>query len=83
MSALLFILVIEFMSMDMKSNKEISGIKIKSSECKILQYADDTTLALRNTMSITNSLKVLQKFSSVPGLKLSIGKIPRFMAWRI
>ena len=50
-SALLFILAIEFMSIDMKSNKEISGIKIKSSECKILQYADDTTLTLGNNVN--------------------------------
>ena len=73
-SALLFILAIEFMSIDMKSNKEISGIKVKSSECKILQYADDTTLTLGNTMSISNSLKVLHKFSAVSGLKLNIAK---------
>ena len=50
-SALLFILAIEFMSIDIKSNKEISGIKIKSIECKILQYADDTTLTLGNNVN--------------------------------
>ena len=73
-SALLFTLAIEYMSINIRQNEKISGIKINDTECKILQYADDSTLMLENCSSIIESLKTLQKFSCVSGLKLNIDK---------
>ena len=73
-SALLFILALEFMSINIRSNTNISGIKVNNIECKILQYADDSTLTLENTESITKSLKIIKEFSLVSGLKLNTDK---------
>ena len=38
----LFILAIEPLAMDIKSNNNIKGIKIENDQCKMGQYADDT-----------------------------------------
>ena len=47
---------------------------MQENECCILQYADDSTLTLKDKESICESLKVLNNFSSVSGLKLNTSK---------
>ena len=73
-SAILFILSIEILSFKINENKKISGLKLQENECCILQYADDSTLTLKDKESICESLKVLNNFSSVSGLKLNTSK---------
>ena len=43
-SALLFILVVEVLSVKLRTNEEIKGIQINGFEYKIVQLADDTTI---------------------------------------
>ena len=74
LSALLFILAIEILSFEIKENKLISGIKIGSEEYRILQYADDSTLTLKDNMSITESIRILTSFSEISGLRLNTKK---------
>ena len=45
---------------------------VKQNEMKISQYADDTTLILDGSKkSFRVSLQVLERFRTVPGLKLN------------
>ena len=59
---------------EIKKNKMISGIKIGTNEYCILQYADDSTLTLKNKVSIIECIKILENFSTISGLKLNTKK---------
>ena len=64
-------------------NKNIKGITINEQEIKISQYADDTTLILDGSpISFTTSLKILDLFSEISGLRLNNKKNRSFMDWR-
>ena len=52
----------------------ISGIKIGTNEYCILQYADDSTLTLKNKESIIECIKILENFATISGLKLNTKK---------
>ena len=73
-SALLFILAVEFLSVQIKRSKNIKGLKLSKHESVILQYADDTTLTLCDQQSITYALEEVSYFSSVSGLKVNAMK---------
>ena len=50
----------------------ISGILVNNKEIKLSQYADDTTLILDGSReSLTASLKTLDDFYEISGLKLN------------
>ena len=74
LSALLFILSVECLSIKLRESKVIKGIEIGSVEFRILQYADDSILTVANDTSLQNSLKVIQDFTKVSGLKLNFDK---------
>ena len=71
LSALLFILVVEVLSIAIKTDKNISGINIGNKQFKITQLADDTTLFLHNVTSLQNVLKILDLFKTCSGLKIN------------
>ena len=73
-SALLFILAVEILSIKVKGNSNIQGIQLFQNTPHIIQYADDTTLTLRDENSLTNTLEVLREFSHMSGLKLNLSK---------
>ena len=70
LSALLFILVVEFLSIQIKWSENLKGLKLSKHESVILQYADDTTLTLCDQQSITYPLEEVSYFSSVSRLKV-------------
>ena len=73
--AQIFILVVEILELNIKQSKDINGIKLpRNMEAKISQYANDSTLSLRDTDSIINALREIRLFGSVSGLKLNIDK---------
>ena len=74
LSALLFILATEILSTNLKTNENITGIKIGTHESIICQYADDTTLTLGNKKSVAHALKIIDDFFHVAGLQLNIKK---------
>ena len=74
MSALLFILACEILSLRLKKCETISGIKIGSYESVICQYADDTTLTLGDKNSMKNAIQLINKFTQVSELTLNIQK---------
>mgnify|MGYP001550413210 CR=1 FL=1 len=74
LSALLFILAVEILSIKIRHSDNIKGIKINNSEIKLTQLADDTTLFLNGTISLQQSLDLINKFHLCSGLKLNYTK---------
>ena len=70
-SALLFLLVVEALADKVRSSDKIQGIDIEGENITISQLADDTTLFLKDTMSIQCALKMLCHFENCAGLKLN------------
>ena len=61
--------------MAIRENQRIEGITIYGHEHKILQYADDTTLVIKNDRGNLNRvLDTLKFFHSVSGLKVNVEK---------
>ena len=70
-SALLFIIVAEVMAINIRNEKSIKGLNIGTTNIKLTQYADDTTLYLQDTESLKCTFKLLDKFQLYAGLKLN------------
>ena len=51
-------------------NSKIEGITVGSHEIKITQYADDTTVFLRNQELMNVLLELLENFERCSGLKV-------------
>jgi 7-cyano-7-deazaguanine synthase in queuosine biosynthesis len=75
---MLFIIIAEVLAQAIKENPKIEGIKIGNVESKISQYADDSTLFLKDRNSLGNALKLLKEFELVTGLKVNIDKSETF-----
>ena len=72
LSPYLFVLSVEVLAKAIRENKNIKGILVNQNEIKISQYADDTTLILDGSkISLEASLKILDKFGAVSGLRLN------------
>lgn len=79
LSALLYTLVAEPLGLAINANSGIQGIPVGifsvfNSETKIYQYADDTTLVLKDESSIDNSMKVLDIYCKGSGARMNEGK---------
>ena len=58
-----------------RKDPKIKGIKIDGTECKISQYADDTTLFLDGSKtSLEASLTSLDRYHQISGLKMNVSK---------
>ena len=81
LSPLLFILAAEILAIKIR-NSEIKGIKVKSNYrndqneyiFKILQYADDTSLFLKDKEDLEKALNIFELFEHISGLKLNRNK---------
>ena len=77
-SALLFILVVETLSLTIKKETRLQGLKIKVKTVeyhfKIAQYADDCTVCISSFDQIPILFEKISQFSKVAGLKLNIVK---------
>ena len=73
LSALFF--VIEILSNAIKRSKEIEGIQIvPNKSIKITQYADDTTLFVKDIRSVHRLFDLLQQFENCSGLRINQSK---------
>ena len=71
-STYLFLMAAEILSMFIKSNKYIRGIRINNKEFKISQFADDTTLTLDGSqVSLQAALNTLETCGTYSGLKMN------------
>ena len=75
LSPYLFILCAEILGAAIRRDKLIHGIQISDKECKVSQYADDTTLILDGTKpSLERSFLLLDIFAKLSGLKVNLEK---------
>ena len=75
LSPYLFILWAEVLGNAVRKDKEVRGIKIGTTECKLSQYADDTTMILDGSEhSFCRTLLLLDNFAYISGLKVNYEK---------
>ena len=74
LSGLLFVLAIELLALAIKNDPLIQGISVGKQEIKLSQYADDTTVFVRNTSSVEALLRLLDKFKNCSGLEINAHK---------
>ena len=74
LSALLFIIATEILSINIKTSRKYKGLGIHEKEIKIIQYADDTILFFERDADVENAINIIKKFTSVAGLKLNLNK---------
>ena len=75
LSPYIFILCTEVLATTIHKDNEVKGITVGSTECKLSQYADDTTLILDGTpKSLERSFAILEKFGEVSGLQVNCEK---------
>ncbi len=73
-SPFLFLLVTQILYLMVNQNKVFKGIRIHDKEIKISQYADDTTLFLKDQSEVPKALEIIKDFSQVSGLSVNISK---------
>ena len=72
---LTFLFCAEILNIKLKNNKNIKGIHINNKEYIISQFADNTTLFLDGSdKSLSNTLKLLEEFPHISGLKVNFEK---------
>ena len=75
LSPYIFILCAEVLATTIRKDNEVKGITVGSTESKLSQYADDTTLILDgNQNSLQRSFYILEKFGEVSGLRVNCEK---------
>ena len=75
LSPYIFILCAEVLAISIRKDKLVKGVTVGSTECKLSQYADDTTLILDGTReSFKRSFTILEKFGEVSGLRVNCAK---------
>ncbi len=76
-SPLAFILAVELLALKIRQSNRIAGIQLPSRDptteisLKILQYADDTTLFMRDQNDVLNTLTLVNQYSKFSGLTLN------------
>ena len=71
LSGLLFVIGIEFFARALQKDLTIRGIWVGQKEIKSTQYADDTTVFVRDLDSVSMLLKLLDDFNGVSGLQIN------------
>ena len=75
LSGLLFVIGIEILGNAIRKSSDIKGIDIVPRKTvKLAQYVDDTTIFVKDDLSIHNLFKLLDKFESLSGLRINQSK---------
>ena len=69
-SGILFVLGIELFARALKNKASVKGIRVDDHEIKVAQYADHTTVFVRDKESVIELLDFLREFSSLSGLEI-------------
>ena len=74
-SPYLYLICAEILSLMIRNNPDVKGIRIDNEENLLSQFADDTTLFLDGSeKSFTEAVSILLKFSLISGLKINFEK---------
>ena len=75
-SAIIFLFVVEIMSLKIKTAKNIKGFTNDNmnTEIRLLQHADDASLPLLDVKSMENAIILINDFSKVSGMRLNMKK---------
>ena len=73
-SALLFILVLEILAINIRSDENILGVKLNNTEFKLSLMADDMTLIIANIESLNIAVKIFKTSEGFSRLKLNLSK---------
>ena len=71
LSGLLFVIGSELLSNAIQKDPTIKGIQVGQKEIKITQYADDTTVLVRDLDAVSQLLKLLHNFKNISGLEVN------------
>ena len=75
LSPYLFILCADVLATAIRGDNEIKGISVGNVECKLSQYADDTTMILDGSQtSLERSFALLDSFYQLSGLRVNCEK---------
>jgi hypothetical protein len=74
LSALLFILSAELLSINIRSSPQYKGLGICNKQIKIIQYADDTVLFCKTKDELYMVLSIVNSFTAVAGPRLNLAK---------
>jgi len=74
LSGLLIVIGTELLARVLKKDHTIQGIQVGKKKIKITQYADNTTVLVRDLDSVTQLLKHLDKFKQISGLEINANK---------
>ena len=70
LSSYLFIIVLELLTISLRSNKHIQRIMVDGEEIKLELFGDDLTAFLLNENSLLKFLEFLKRFGECSGLKI-------------
>jgi len=70
-SPYIFILAFEGLSLAIRHNNDIQGIFIDGSEFKLVQYADDTNVFLKDENALKNLTSIMELFQLFSGLQVN------------
>ena len=80
LSPLLFNIVLEFLAMEIRDEKEIKGLQIGKEEIKLSLFADDMILYIENPKDTTRKLlELISEFGKVAGYKINAQKFLAFL----
>ena len=75
LSGILFVIGVEILSNAIKRSREIEGIQTDQNiSIKITQYADDTTIFVKDIRSVHRLFDLLQQFENCSGLRINQSK---------
>ena len=75
LSGIVFVIGVEILSNAIKRSREIEGIQIDpNNSIKITQYADDTTIFVKDVRSVHRLFDLLQQFENCSGLRINQSK---------
>ena len=71
LSAYLFIIALEVLCVNIRNSNDIRGIKVDNEEIKVSLLAHDLTVFLKDDLSLTNFLKLIEGYGTCSGLKVN------------
>ena len=77
-SVLLFLLIAKIVALVSRSSDKIDSVKINGQSIRLCQLADDLTLFLSSTESVSSVIAIFEEFYRYAGLKLNKSKTGAF-----